>query len=384
MTTPPPRSTISEADLPPLPKPAGTKRPSCSAPTLPTAPPRPSKPAAAPATTGRPRKGAPAPIISLSTPEFLAQELPEPTWLVPDLMTAGLAIVAGPPKVGKTWLLIQLAIASALGLPFLGKDLEPTNVLYVSLEGNVSFLQKRVRTLCGDEAPENLRWCFDIDRLHQGLERQVEEYLTNFPGTTLVIIDTLVRVNPLNSGRRTQYQEDADTLRPVEMLAQQWPETTFLFVHHTRECKAEDPLDGLAGSRGLTGTIDNAWVLTKQQNVDADGVLACRGRNLPGEDNLALTFDKKTCRWELKGDATKFIGGETRQAIHTALEVAAQNGEEGLTPAALARDTGITSGTIRSSLSRMVASGQVINNRGTYTLPADSMPSGGEDTDLPF
>jgi hypothetical protein len=371
----PARSTISAEDLP-TPKAPASRRQVCTAPPLPGTASRPAKPSAA--STDPELLGGRYPrLASLSTPEFLAQEYPEPTWLVPGFMTAGLAVVAGPPKVGKTWLLIQMAIAASLGTPFLGKDLRPTGALYVSLEGNVNFLQNRVRTLCTTGEPENLRWCFEANRLHDGLEPQIEAFLKEFAGTGLVIIDTLVRVNPLDTRRRTQYQEDADTLRSVELMASAWPETTFLFVHHTRECRADDPLDSLAGSRGLTGTIDNAWILAKNANVDADAVLACRGRNLPAEEDLALTFNKATCLWEVKGAATQFVGGETRHAIHDALVYARDEDEGGLTPAQLAKDTGVAPGTIRSTLGRMVKAGQVVNTRGTYTLPDDdrSVPS---------
>lgn len=305
---------------------------------------------------------------SISTPEYLAIDFPEPTWTVPGMLTAGVAIVAGPPKAGKTWIVMQLAMETALGGNFLGHKLEAADVLYITLEGNTAFMQERVAALCGDgTVPENLRWAFAAERLHDGFEEQVEEYLNTYQGTRLVIVDTLVRIGARTTGRRTQYAEDAETLAKVVELASRWPETCFLFVHHTRECKADDPLDLLAGSRGLTATIDTAWVLQNkyQPSGESMGILATRGRNLKEQQELALEFDKETCRWECKGDAKMFVGGETRQDILDAI----RDSETGvLTPKELAEDLGKPPATVRKTLSRMVEAGQLVKGRAGYSI----------------
>ncbi len=45
--------------------------------------------------------------------DLLARNFPEPKWLVPDLLPGGLAMLAGKPKSGKSWLALNWAVAIA-------------------------------------------------------------------------------------------------------------------------------------------------------------------------------------------------------------------------------------------------------------------------------
>ena len=55
-----------------------------------------------------------APILDLLTAdEILTAAWPEPVWAIPGLLPVGLTILAGRPKVGKSWLALQIALAVA-------------------------------------------------------------------------------------------------------------------------------------------------------------------------------------------------------------------------------------------------------------------------------
>src|SRR5690606_11474648 len=77
--------------------------------------------------------------------EILQHDWPEPTWAVPDIIPAGLTILAGRPKVGKSWLALSIAQAVAAGGVVLGKQVEPGPVLYMGLEDNPRRLQSRMQ-----------------------------------------------------------------------------------------------------------------------------------------------------------------------------------------------------------------------------------------------
>ena len=47
--------------------------------------------------------------------ELLDADFPEPTWTVPDYIPVGLVSLAGRPKIGKSWMALQLAIAKGSG-----------------------------------------------------------------------------------------------------------------------------------------------------------------------------------------------------------------------------------------------------------------------------
>lgn len=299
------------------------------------------------------------PLVTVTTADFLEEEFPEPTWTVDEMLSAGVSVIGGAPKIGKSWLVLQLAHAVATGTQFLGQDVDQGGVLVLVLEGNKSFFQERVRKVLRDDRPTNIHLAFDSDRLHSGLEDQIDDFLTGYPGTKLVIVDTLVRVHPRRASGRTQYQDDAATLRGMELLSRSHPEVAFLFVHHTREMDADDPLDALSGSRGLTGTIENGWILGKPKGV-ATPVLQTSGRNLPEPKKLAVEFDLETCLWSLKGDARKYPTGRTRRAIIEYLE---QAGAEGSTSGDITKNivetTGAQGSSVRKTLTRMCDAGQV-------------------------
>ena len=62
--------------------------------------------------------------------ELLNADLPEQKWLVNELIPVGLVSLAGRPKVGKSWMALQLAVAVATGGRFLDKQVEQGAVLH--------------------------------------------------------------------------------------------------------------------------------------------------------------------------------------------------------------------------------------------------------------
>jgi|SRR5215213_7285135 len=89
----------------------------------------------------------------------MAAELPPIRWTVPGLLPEGVALFAGKPKLGKSWLALGLAIAVASGGVALGAmPVERGEVLYFALEDNHRRLQHRLKkVLAGDTAPDHLR-----------------------------------------------------------------------------------------------------------------------------------------------------------------------------------------------------------------------------------
>jgi hypothetical protein len=91
--------------------------------------------------------------------ELLALELPEVRWTVPDILPEGITLMAGKPKLGKSWAALGLCIAVATGGVALGKvQVERGEALYLALEDNHRRLKKRLlKLLAGDATPEKLR-----------------------------------------------------------------------------------------------------------------------------------------------------------------------------------------------------------------------------------
>src|ERR1700756_4613147 len=79
------------------------------------------------------------------------QVFPEPAWSVPGIIPEGCCILAGQPKIGKSFLVLAIALAAAGGNRVLGVEVHPRPVLYLALEDNARRLQSRARMLLDDD-----------------------------------------------------------------------------------------------------------------------------------------------------------------------------------------------------------------------------------------
>ena len=58
-----------------------------------------------------------------------AHDIPPTRWLVADLIAPGLTLLAAPPKAGKSYLALQMALCVAAGKPFLDRETTPARCL---------------------------------------------------------------------------------------------------------------------------------------------------------------------------------------------------------------------------------------------------------------
>jgi RecA-family ATPase len=80
--------------------------------------------------------------------ELMAVQFPEPKWTVPGLLCESVNMLAGAPKLGKSWMSLGLGAAIANGDPALNSiDVERGPVLYCALEDTGRRLQRRRRQM---------------------------------------------------------------------------------------------------------------------------------------------------------------------------------------------------------------------------------------------
>jgi hypothetical protein len=129
--------------------------------------------------------------------------------------------------------------------------------------------------------------------------------------------------------------------------------------------EAEDPLESISGTNGVTGAADAVLVL----NRDSKGTtLYGRGRDIE-EIETAMRFDGG--RWSILGDADEVRKSDERRKIVAALKEA---GDE-QTPAAIAKLAGMKAENVRVLIRKMVANGEVLQPRvGYYCAPARTKP----------
>ena len=82
--------------------------------------------------------------------EFMPQE-----FVVRGLLPKGLSILGGAPKIGKSWLMLELALRVAKGEPMWGMETKEGTVLYYCLENTLQRIQQRLYCIT-ENAPDNL------------------------------------------------------------------------------------------------------------------------------------------------------------------------------------------------------------------------------------
>ena len=166
---------------------------------------------------------------------LMSQPLRPPDFVVSGLLSKGLHILAGSPKVGKSWLALWLAVTVAKGEPVWGMNTRQGTTLYLCLEDSVLRIQNRLFEIT-EEAPPSVHFCTECAPIGQGLEEQIESFVSEHPGTVLIIIDTLQIIRPVHDAT---YANDYRDLSVLKRLADKHG-IAILLIHHLRKEKAVD------------------------------------------------------------------------------------------------------------------------------------------------
>ena len=297
---------------------------------------------------------------------------------VPKIIPEGLTILAGRPKIGKSWLVLLLGVVLANGVAALGLDYgnaKPLkgSVLYLGLEDGRRRLQRRMTKLIGalsENWPEQLYLKTDWRRFDQGGLEDIRAWhdSARAKGETpvLVIVDTLAKVRAVGNSKTSPYQNDHDALAGLQKLAEELG-LSIVVNHHDRKMDADDVFDTVSGTLGLTGAVDTILVLARK----AQGTtLHIRGRDIEDETALAMQFNKETCRWSVLGTVAaqdEVHRSEERVRILTVLKSA---------PDGLSVPEIIMAAQLRNRnaadilLFKMKGGGEIANpRRGIYCLP---------------
>ena len=210
--------------------------------------------------------------------EDLQNRTYEPThFLVDELIPEGLHILAGAPKIGKSWLALWLCLCVAQGQTLWNFTTTQGEVLYLSLEDSFQRIQTRLFDLTED-APPTLHFAIMADTLKHGLEQQIEQFLVEHPATKLVVIDTLQRVRGTGSDSNL-YANDYQDIGLLKKLADK-RHIAILPIHHLRKLHDDDPMNMISGSTGLSGAEDSTFVLQKSSRLANIASLHCTGRDI--------------------------------------------------------------------------------------------------------
>lgn len=223
--------------------------------------------------------------------------------MVEGLLTQGLHLLAGAPKIGKSWLALWLCLCVAKGDHVWKFPVTQGDVLYLCLEDNRSRIQKRLFQIT-EEATDDLHLTTVAGQLGGVLEDQLRDFLNSHPATRLIVIDTLQRIRA-ERDNANPYSSDYQDVTTIKQQAEQY-HVAILLIHHLRKMKDEDPVNMVSGSTGLSGGADSIFVLRPDKRGSNQATLFCTGRDIPNRE-LRLQFQRNTFTWSLISDSEEGI-----------------------------------------------------------------------------
>ena len=238
------------------------------------------------------------PVIDGET--LVDMRLPPTQFCVQTFLPQGVTILGGAPKIGKSWLVLDLCVRVAKGEPLWNMSTRQGTTLYLCLEDTQRRVQERLLNIT-DDVPANAFFSVTATTLAEGLCDQIRGFVSDHPDTVLVAIDTfqMVRGNSTDVSYAADYQE----VRLIKQLADEL-NISVLLVHHLRKQGDNDPLNKLSGTTGIVGAVDAVFVLDKSRRSQSNATLICTGRDIEYRE-MELKFSKESCSWELVADSAE-------------------------------------------------------------------------------
>ena len=239
----------------------------------------------------------PSYLKTVSMSELLDNVYQSKPPLMDGLLYRGTYLFVGAPKLGKSFLMTQLAYHISTGTPLWNYPVRKGTVLYLALEDDYRRLQERSYRMFGTAENESLFFSVSAGQLGRGLDEQLTNFLREHPDTSLIIIDTLQKVREIG-GDNYSYANDYQIITRLKALADNYG-ICLLLVHHTRKQQADDKFDMISGTTGLLGAADGVFLLTKEIRTSNAACLDVSGRDQP-DQRLHLFRNEETLAWELE------------------------------------------------------------------------------------
>lgn len=194
----------------------------------------------------------------MTMPELMETRFPLRPAVIEGLLPAGTYLLAGAPKIGKSFLVLQMAYRVSMGEPFLGFPSRQGTVLYLALEDTCERLQKRLSQMTDSDSPK-LKLSVISETLEEDLTERLRLFLLHEADTVLIVIDTLQRIRGKTPDSGS-YAADYETVEKLKEISDLYG-IALLLVHHTRKEGAEDIFNTISGTNGLMGAADGALIL---------------------------------------------------------------------------------------------------------------------------
>jgi len=305
----------------------------------------------------------------VSARALMAKHFDPIMWVIPGVLSEGMYVLAGAPKLGKSWLALGWMLAVGSGGSALGSiSCAKGDVLGLMLEDNERRLQRRIRQMRLSDIPDTVTLLTEWPTIDDGCIREIEAWIAGVSNPRLIVVDVFARVKGNKGGKETDYDFDYRQAAALQAIASAH-NLALVVIHHTRKMAADDPFDEVSGTRGLTGAADGVLVL-KRDGGTQQPVLYGRGRDLE-EFESALQFDGETGAWSVIGAAWQVADTMERRQIQEVLG----RSVDPMTPTELAERLGKSRQNVSKMLTKMLDERQVEKvSTGRYVLVSPVSP----------
>ena len=231
-------------------------------------------------------------LNTINCEEIMTQPLKPIEFVVDNLITQGLFILAGAPKIGKSWLALDICLSVAKGEPVLNAKTAQGTALYLCLEDSKIRIQNRLYEMT-DEPTEHLHFALIADTIGSGLEEQIKNFISEHQDTKIIFIDTLQKIR--SDSTESTYATDYKELSVLKSVADKHS-VAIVLVHHLRKTKDADPFNMISGTTGLSGCVDGSFVLSESKRGSRNATLYCVGRDIENRE-IELKFNSEKHRW---------------------------------------------------------------------------------------
>ena len=241
-------------------------------------------------------------LETVSMAELYDSVYPSKPPLIDGLLYPGTYLFAGAPKLGKSFLMAQIAYHISMGVPLWEYPARKGTVLYLALEDDYRRLQERLYRMFGTDGADSLFFSVSAGNLGNGLDEQLQEFMKQHTDTRLIIIDTLQKVREVG-GDNYSYANDYEIITRLKQFADSYG-ICLLLVHHTRKQGSDDKFDMISGTTGLLGAADGAFLLQKEKRIGNAATLEVSGRDQQ-EQKLFLLRNPETLLWDFQKAETE-------------------------------------------------------------------------------
>ena len=197
--------------------------------------------------------------------------------IIEGLLYAGAYILAGAPKIGKSFLVAQIAYHVSTGRKLWEYEVHQGTVLYLALEDDFQRIQSRMFKMYGVDDTPNLHFAIAAGKIGNGLDEQLGNFVREHPDTKLIVIDTMQKIREVG-GEAYSYASDYEIIGRLKEFADR-SGICVLTVHHTRKQPVGDAFEMISGTTGLLGCADGSLLMQKKRRTGLEATIDVVGRD---------------------------------------------------------------------------------------------------------